>query len=117
MISQPNLPEGLIPKCLDVLSKISNGERDLIRVVVDVITELREGEGDEELEGVCSPIGLADLQVSQASAMGTPGPRKSARVDSDPEATMKAALIDLRCLIICISLLQRVNSVSILDAG
>jgi condensin complex subunit 3 len=58
MISQPNLPEELIPRCLDVLSKISNGERDLIRVVVDVVTELREGDGDEEMEGVRLPSTL-----------------------------------------------------------
>lgn len=49
MISQSNLPESLIPLCLDVLTKISDGERDLIRVIVDVITELRAGEGEEEV--------------------------------------------------------------------
>ena len=60
MISQANLQEELIPRCLDVLSKISNGERDLIRVVVDVVTELREGEEDEDMDGVSvqSPIFL-----------------------------------------------------------
>ena len=49
MISQPNLPQTLVPRCLDVLTKISDGERDLIRVIVDVITELRQGEWDEEV--------------------------------------------------------------------
>lgn len=52
MISQEQMPEELIPRCLDILSKITNGERDLIRVVVDVVTELREGEGEEEADGV-----------------------------------------------------------------
>lgn len=46
MISQASLPQELIPRCMDVLSKISNSERDLIRVVVDVVTELREGDGE-----------------------------------------------------------------------
>ena len=49
MLSQPNLPESLVPRCLDVLTKISDGERDLIRVIVDIITELRQGEWDEEV--------------------------------------------------------------------
>jgi condensin complex subunit 3 len=49
MVSQSNLPEALIPLCMDVLTKISDGERDLIRVIVDVITELREGDEDEEV--------------------------------------------------------------------
>jgi len=45
--------------------------------------------------------------------MGTPAPYRIAPpVEDDPEALMKAALIDLRCLFICISLLERVNSVS-----
>lgn len=48
MISQANLPEPLIPKCMEILHKIANSERDLIRVVVDVVSELREGDGDEE---------------------------------------------------------------------
>lgn len=55
MISQPNLPEILIPKCMDILVKIANSERDLIRVVVDVVSELREGQGDEEIDAVCLP--------------------------------------------------------------
>jgi condensin complex subunit 3 len=49
MLKEPNLPESLIPGCLDVLCKIANNERDFIRVVVeDVITDLRLGEGDED---------------------------------------------------------------------
>jgi condensin complex subunit 3 len=64
MISQETLPEDLIPRCLDVLSKIANGERDLIRVVVDVVTELRAGEGEED-DGVCGLItGLSENVVS-----------------------------------------------------
>lgn len=53
MISQSSLPESLIPRCIEVLSKISNGERDLIRVVVDVVTELREGDGEVDADEVC----------------------------------------------------------------
>ena len=67
MISQANLPEDLIPRCLDVLSKISNGERDLIRVIVDVVVELREGEGDEEVstmpDGIRSSCGIDGAYV------------------------------------------------------
>ena len=57
MISQANLPETLIPLCVDVLSKISDGERDLIRVIVDVVMELRFDEGeDEEVSTPCCPF-------------------------------------------------------------
>lgn len=92
---------------MDVLVKISDTERDLIRVVVDVVTELREGEGEED----------AEVPESQASTYSsTPRRRRSGMprfdVASDPEARIKAALVDLRCLQICIAMLERVNSVS-----
>ncbi|WVQ95614.1 hypothetical protein IAU59_002712 [Kwoniella sp. CBS 9459] len=108
MISQANLPEALIPKCLDVLSKIANGERDLIRVVVDVVTELREGEeaDDEDAPQDSQSSSVEDGSLSvirRRSAVPRANPE-------DPEAKIQAALIDLRCLLICISLLERVHS-------
>ncbi|WRT70673.1 uncharacterized protein IL334_007671 [Kwoniella shivajii] len=107
MISQANLPESLIPKCLDVLSKIANGERDLIRVVVDVVTELREGgEADDDEPPMDSQMSsVSDQSMIRRRSVATQ------RINSqDPEERMKAALIDLRCLLICISLLERVNT-------
>ena len=50
---------------------------------------------------------------SQMSTLDTPAPQRVAPARPiDPEAKIRAALIDLRCLMICISLLERVNSVS-----
>ncbi|EIW69906.1 hypothetical protein TREMEDRAFT_30304 [Tremella mesenterica DSM 1558] len=109
MLSQYNLPEVLIPRCIDVLSKIANGERDLIRVVVDVVTGLREGDGDEEPADMVSD---KKPTPSQSSMLETPS-KKTAQPRfnlDDPEERMQAALIDLRCLLICISLLERVNT-------
>lgn len=42
MISQETLPESLVSRCLDVLRILSPSERDLIRVVVEVVHELRD---------------------------------------------------------------------------
>ena len=52
MISQNVLPEGLVSRCLDVLRKLSPNERDLIRVVVEVVHELRDNI-DEDEAAVC----------------------------------------------------------------
>lgn len=122
MISQANLPESLIPACLDVLSKISDGERDLIRVIVDVVTELRDNYEDDDMEvdprvsGLLFPLTLTRQMDSQESSIGdTPAPRRIVPMPVESlsvEDRMKAALIDVRCLAICISLLERVNSVS-----
>ncbi|KLT44848.1 hypothetical protein CC85DRAFT_295396 [Cutaneotrichosporon oleaginosum] len=91
MIAMPDLPEALIPRCLDVLQKISTSERDLIRLIVDVVTELREGDGDVE----------DPESTGRSSAVGAARPV--------PEE-QNAAVIDLRCLNICIGLLERVNT-------
>lgn len=48
MISQDVLPESLVARCLDVLRILSPDERDLIRVVVEVVHELRDPSDPEE---------------------------------------------------------------------
>jgi condensin complex subunit 3 len=42
MLSQEALPVGLLNRGLDVLLKLSENERDMIRVVVEIVTELRD---------------------------------------------------------------------------
>ena len=48
MISQEALPESLIPLCLDILRKLNNDEKDLIRIVVEVIHDLRDNDTEED---------------------------------------------------------------------
>lgn len=48
MLGHPQLPPGLIEHCMNVLKKIMPSERDLIRVIVEIIVELREGDDDVE---------------------------------------------------------------------
>lgn len=67
MISQPNLPEILIPKCMDILVKIANSERDLIRVIVDVVSELREGQGDEEIDAVSPDSTIPMIAIDETA--------------------------------------------------
>lgn len=61
MLAHPELPMGLIARCLDVLKEIMPSERDLIRIVVEIIIELREGEEPEPVEALVSShtVGLA----------------------------------------------------------
>ena len=46
MLAHPELPPGLIDPCLDVLKEILPTERELIRVVVEIIVDLREDDQD-----------------------------------------------------------------------
>jgi condensin complex subunit 3 len=51
MISQESLPSELAPRCLDVLRKLTPNERELIRIVVEVVQDLRdlkEPDGEED---------------------------------------------------------------------
>jgi condensin complex subunit 3 len=48
MLAHPQLPPGLIERCLDVLKEIMPTERELIRVVVEIVMDLREYEHEDE---------------------------------------------------------------------
>lgn len=58
MLRAEALPEKLMAPCLDVLRTLSPSERDLIRVVVETVQELRDnayGEDEDEAPLVCFP--------------------------------------------------------------
>ena len=48
-----NLPETLLAPCLDVMRTLSSSERDLIRIVVETVHELRNSvdtDNDDEVD-------------------------------------------------------------------
>ncbi|KAF8550579.1 hypothetical protein OG21DRAFT_1487659 [Imleria badia] len=96
--------KGLVARCLDVLRVLSPSERDLIRVVVEVVHELRdegqEGEGEKEGEDDPSP---SAVMVTEPKA---PKPPK----ELTPEEQARADALDMRCLSLCIGMLERINS-------
>ncbi|KII87700.1 hypothetical protein PLICRDRAFT_30295 [Plicaturopsis crispa FD-325 SS-3] len=113
MISQDALPESLLAKCLDVLRKLSPNERDLIRVVVEVVHELRDSSDPEEDTREQS---TAEDEESNAPESVMPAPAsKASRGSTKPESEMtpeekaRADNVDLRCLSLCIGMLERVN--------
>lgn len=55
MISQESLPDNLVPLSLDILRKLSSDEHDLIRIVVEVIHDLRDIDIDEDNNFVSAP--------------------------------------------------------------
>ena len=65
MIGQEALPENLVAKCLDVLRTLSPNERDLIRVVVEVVHELRDTSDPEE-ETTVSALSAAPPFLSES---------------------------------------------------
>lgn len=108
MICEPLLPETIVPHCMNILNKILNNERDLIRVIVDVITELRMGPEEDRSRG--DSVGPSDAGYSIAD--GFSRRINIASDDSEPmteEERVQKQETDLRALIICINLLESVN--------
>ncbi|KAF9648455.1 ARM repeat-containing protein [Thelephora ganbajun] len=102
MIAHQALPEGLASRCLDVLRKLSDSERDLIMVVVEVIHELRDTEESDD-EVVVSNDG--NQSVGDSS-----GPRKKrSGIAMSAEEQSRRDAMDMRCLSLCIGMLERVN--------
>ena len=65
MLAHPQLPPGLINHCLDVILVIMDSERDLIRIVVEIVIDLRDedaGMDDNPNSTVCLPL-TRDLRL------------------------------------------------------
>lgn len=60
MLAHPELPDSLITPCVGVIGVLSLNERDLIRVVVEVINELRDPEPE---------VNISDDEVSCSTIM------------------------------------------------
>ncbi|TDL22782.1 hypothetical protein BD410DRAFT_722164 [Rickenella mellea] len=105
MIAHAALPDSLIKPCLGVLEVLSANERDLIRLVVEVVNELRDTE-DADPEG-------NDNQTAEGSQAESPTRRQKAHTkDLDnmtPAERIQADVVNLRCLNLCIGVLEKVN--------
>ncbi|KAG5635107.1 hypothetical protein H0H81_012436 [Sphagnurus paluster] len=109
MLSREELPESLLSKCLDVLRELSAGERDLIRVVVEIIHDLRDpGDDDDEEDPTRDP----DSEAAYGETPATQRPPRTKKPPKEKTSEEKARVdkIDLRCLSLCIGMLERVNS-------
>ncbi|KAG2088380.1 nuclear condensing complex subunit, partial [Suillus discolor] len=108
MISQEALPESLVARCLDLLRILSPNERDLIRVVVEVVHELRDVSDEEEALKEPADDGETNFGETPMPTRTAPkGPKPSEDMSSEERARMDT--IDLRCLSLCIGMLERVN--------
>ncbi|TFY58884.1 hypothetical protein EVJ58_g6127 [Rhodofomes roseus] len=93
MLAHELLPESLTEPCMDVLKASSPSERELIRVIVEMIAELRDGEE------------LFDASSQRSRSLR----RAKSYVDMSAEEQERADTIDLRCLGLCTAMLSRVQ--------
>ncbi|RDX45406.1 hypothetical protein OH76DRAFT_1420865 [Lentinus brumalis] len=113
MLAQDVLPEHLLPNALDVLRVLTTDEKDLIRVVVEIVHELRDP-GDEESEEKGDATVDPDESMTEFGSPRKQNPRipqpPKPVTEMTPEEKARADAVDLRCLALCIGMLERVNS-------
>ncbi|EDR03702.1 chromosome condensation complex protein [Laccaria bicolor S238N-H82] len=110
MLSKEALPQSLVASSLDVLRELTANERDLIRVVVEIIQELREDDEDGE-----EPAPDADAETNFGDTPATVKPPRLSLFQRPREELSDAQRkrtdhIDLKCLSMCAAMLERVNS-------
>ncbi|KAJ7701145.1 nuclear condensing complex subunit [Mycena rosella] len=97
VLAHPQLPPGLIERGLDVLKEIMPNERELIRVVVEIVMDLREPEEEDEPDHDTTQSTIRSLR------------RAKGREEMSPAEAARADLTDMRCLALCVSMLERVH--------
>ncbi|PWN53081.1 ARM repeat-containing protein [Violaceomyces palustris] len=103
MISNPLLPEDLIPSCLDVLLKLSNGQRDFMRMIVEIVQELEGGDGDVSSEKQST---VGDFDEEDEDRLEARAAEKA--LEPKPEPTPMEAALESRRLTIVRAMLERV---------
>lgn len=122
MISNPELPSALIAPCMDVLLKLSNGERDFQRVVVEIVQNVREAEdgaaqaanaqaGQEEDEEEEEELDLDTATAEDIAADHRRRLEKAAKKLQNQTLNMDIKDTYIRCLAIVRALLERVAGV------
>ncbi|KAK0203511.1 nuclear condensing complex subunit [Desarmillaria ectypa] len=105
MLAHPELPPGLIEPSLDVLKEISPSERELIRVIVEIVVDLRDDDDNEIAEGDISRSDTTQTTIRKEGSM-----RRMRDLESmSAEEKREADLTDMRCLTLCIGMLERVH--------
>ncbi|KAG8801371.1 hypothetical protein FRC16_000627 [Serendipita sp. 398] len=104
MIGQKSLPDGLVPGCLDVLSRLSLNERDFIRLIVEVIQIMRDPGTDLDQElPPDDDTQVEDTPVKRARLFQVP-------VEKSEDEVKRSMETDMRCLSLCTAMLERVMS-------
>ncbi|KAF9508646.1 hypothetical protein BS47DRAFT_1320578 [Hydnum rufescens UP504] len=110
MASAESLPEILVTRCLDVLRILSSSERELFMLIVEIVHELRDMVrlGDEAAGDEDSQFGDGDTSRIGRLPMDPRGTIKLME-SVDPETRARWEDVNLRCLMLCIGMLERVN--------
>ncbi|THH04392.1 hypothetical protein EW145_g5551 [Phellinidium pouzarii] len=114
MLAHPQLPEPLIKPCIGVLNIMSPNERDLVRVVVEAVSELRDpepekGADEEDMAGNETMDSESMAVTARYTGFANRGRGRREPIEMSASEKAQADATDLRCLCLCIAVLERVN--------
>ncbi|KAF9817707.1 hypothetical protein IEO21_03256 [Rhodonia placenta] len=107
MLAHELMPEDLLEPCMEILALTGAGERELIRIVVEIVADLRDG--DDEYPDQLVRFYCGSIDTTQSSIRTRSLKRVKEPAEMSPEEQAKANATDVRCLKICIAMLSRVN--------
>lgn len=108
MLAHELMPEDLLEPCMEILALTGAGERELIRIVVEIVADLRDGD-DEYPDQLAPGDRSGSIDTTQSSIRTRSLKRVKEPAEMSPEEQAKANATDVRCLKICIAMLSRVN--------
>ncbi|OCH86273.1 hypothetical protein OBBRIDRAFT_248641 [Obba rivulosa] len=110
MLAHDFLPESLIEPCMDVLRETAPDERELIRIVVEIVSTLRDDGESNDIEGTqTQSLAGGSLETTHSTVRSVSLRRTKQPHEMTPEEHDRADMIDIRCLAICTAMLSRVN--------
>lgn len=111
MISSSLLPEPIIEPCLDVLLKLSAGQRDFVRIVVEIVNEMWDLDGEAEGQNDSDEDDDDDedeAEVEDQILNGGPSPTKRNTGGRTTVLSPEETQVAVRRLVIVRGMLERV---------
>ncbi|KAF8647428.1 hypothetical protein AX16_006718 [Volvariella volvacea WC 439] len=123
MLSRSTLPDSLVMPCLDVLRELTPNEREIIRIVVELVQDLRDtGEEEEDADPGDASSAAPDSPTTQPvhepafnnNPNGINGGNNK-KPERTPEEQARIDKLDLRCLKMIAGVLERVYNTMTMD--
>ncbi|CEH13354.1 Chromosome condensation complex Condensin, subunit G [Ceraceosorus bombacis] len=110
MISTSLFPTSLIESALDVLFKLSAGQKDFMQIVVELVQEMGEWEKEGERNKTDEDTEESEVESELTPVRRGGASRKTRSKSPDEAEKAKQATVDMRRLVIVRGMLERISS-------
>jgi len=116
----PELPEGLTERVIEIIRKITTGERDFSQIIMEIVYDLHDILNEEEEDQGAdtsqeSFVSALSEVLSEAGKKAKPPPKRAMtpleEEEEEETRAVKELMINLKCLHIAQCMLQNVQDV------